>query len=175
MMMKLVNFLATFLLTVITSRHPESKDESSTIPSLRVLFETSHIAVVAKPALVPCHWPERTSKNNNKRLVDHSTAIPILQRAYATFPHQTQIHLVHRLDAATSGCLLLAFSKEAAREAQDALKSTGIKTYYAICRGNGANLREQGRFVASGPVKDSKGIVRSAETEVEVCTSGLLT
>ena len=41
------------------------------------------------------------------------------------------------------------------------------KTYYAICRGDGESLRIRGKFVANGPVKDSKGILRDSETEIE--------
>mmetsp|Transcript_39216 Transcript_39216/g.117925 ORF Transcript_39216/g.117925 Transcript_39216/m.117925 type:complete len:189 (-) Transcript_39216:1040-1606(-) len=138
-------------------------------PTLPVLLETDHIAVVSKPPSVPCHRHEVEATGRHRRLVDvpDGGPVPVLQRARETFPGR-RIHLVHRLDAATSGCLLLAFSPDAAREASAALAERGRKTYYALCRGDGASLRDRGSFVADGDVKDSKGIKRSATTQIEV-------
>jgi len=152
------------------------KDDHN-IPLLPILLENEHYAVVSKPPLVPCHYLEITNKKKKKKRIikedGETKIIPVLQRAMATFP-QRQIYLVHRLDAATSGCLLIAFSSQVARELSEALQSSAStspyecqKSYYALCRGDGASLREKGRFVASGDVKDSKGIKRSAVTEIE--------
>jgi len=144
-------------------------------PALDVLFENEHIAVVSKPGNVPCHHLE-IQRGKRKRTViqgrssdsgDASAVIPMIQRARLAFPQHESIHLVHRLDSPTSGCLILAFSPEAAREASDAL-ARGQKTYFALCRGNGESLQKRGVFVAEGDVKDSRGRVKTgAITEIE--------
>ena len=47
-----------------------------------------------------------------------------------------KIHLVHRLDRATSGCLLIAFDREVASALGKQLMSHAVrKQYLAICRG----------------------------------------
>mmetsp|Transcript_20730 Transcript_20730/g.30532 ORF Transcript_20730/g.30532 Transcript_20730/m.30532 type:complete len:332 (+) Transcript_20730:135-1130(+) len=155
------------------------------VPLLDVLYEDNQIAVVAKPANVPCHHFElQTGKrkkiikhnhlaegkenNDNDNNNDDDCTIPILQRAIATFTHQKSIHLVHRLDSPTSGCLILAFSSEAAKEASMALSDYGEKTYYALCRGNGESLKKRGVFRVDGDVKDSRGRIKTgALTEIE--------
>jgi len=140
-------------------------------PLLPVLFETEHFAVVAKPTSIPCHRPERETRGGSGRRPLHpgrstGTVDTVLERARVTFPGR-RIRLAHRLDAATSGCLLLTFSASAAREASEALSERGRKTYYALCRGNGLALRERGPFVAAGTVRDAMGVYRAAETDIE--------
>eukprot|EP00546_Thalassionema_frauenfeldii_P020125 CAMPEP_0178902614 /NCGR_PEP_ID=MMETSP0786-20121207/4704_1 /TAXON_ID=186022 /ORGANISM="Thalassionema frauenfeldii, Strain CCMP 1798" /LENGTH=290 /DNA_ID=CAMNT_0020573903 /DNA_START=49 /DNA_END=922 /DNA_ORIENTATION=- len=142
-------------------------DPSSLI--LPVLFETDHLAVVAKPPCVACHRTEIKTTRGRNRVYSSGkdeNGMHILKRA--PFPHHQNIHLVHRLDAVTSGCLLLAFSSVACRQASEALANRGQKTYYSLCRGHGQGLRDRGGpFIVSGDVKDSKGIKRQAETEIE--------
>src|SRR5690606_12957319 len=47
-----------------------------------------------------------------------------------------RIHLVHRLDRATSGCLLVAFEREVAAElGRQFMSRTVRKRYLALCRG----------------------------------------
>src|SRR5690606_3132622 len=46
------------------------------------------------------------------------------------------IFLIHRLDRATSGCLLLAFDRDTASTLGKAVMAGGIeKDYHAVCRG----------------------------------------
>ena len=141
---------------------------------LDVLFENEHVAVISKPGNVPCHHLE-VQRGKRKRTIvqgdgigdDDDAVTPIIQRARLVFPQHESIHLVHRLDSPTSGCLILAFSPEAAKEASEAL-AIGQKTHYALCRGNGESLRQRGVFFAEGDVKDSRGRVKSgAKTEIE--------
>ena len=159
--------LSSILLAVHSSNSPLP-------PLLDVLFENDHVAVISKPGNVPCHHLE-VQRGKRKRTIvqgdgsgDNDDAVmPIIQRARLVFPQHESIHLVHRLDSPTSGCLILAFSPEAAKEASEAL-AIGQKTYYALCRGNGESLRERGLFVAEGDVKDSRGRIKfGAETEIE--------
>jgi 23S rRNA-/tRNA-specific pseudouridylate synthase len=156
------------------------------LTTLPILFQNEHIAVVSKPPLVPCHVPQFRDKKNPKARRRSSTSTSrkdrtprhddiidtVHQRAIETFSDKEKIYLVHRLDAPTSGCLLLAFHSDAARELGKALSSsstnTTTKTYYALCRGDGEALRQRGEtFVTDGDIKDAKGILRSAETELQ--------
>jgi 23S rRNA-/tRNA-specific pseudouridylate synthase len=85
---------------------------------------------------------------------------------------EEKIHLVHRLDAPTSGCLMLAFSTDAVRRASEIFNDNAQKTYFALCRGDGVALRRKGGgdsggyIVLDGDVKDAKGIQRNAETKI---------
>jgi len=154
------------LAMLLTVPNNNNNDPSLMLP---VIFETDHLAVVAKPPGIPCHRTEIETSSGRKRLQrNEDSGVTVLQLARRTFPHHSNIHLVHRLDAVTSGCLLLAFSSNACRQSSTALAQYGQKTYYSLCRGDGASLRDRGGpFLVNGDVKDSKGIQRQAETEIE--------
>ena len=97
--------------------------------SLPVLYEDAALAVVSKPA----------------GLMVHDSALARGETDFAADRLRAQfgrpIFLVHRLDRATSGCLLLAFDRDTASAlgkmlmAQDVEKSAFEKDYWAICRG----------------------------------------
>jgi len=71
--------------------------------SLKILYEDAHLAVVDKPA----------------GLMVHDSALARGETDFAADRLRKQfgkpIFLVHRLDRATSGCLLLAFDRDTAR------------------------------------------------------------
>ena len=97
----------------------------SAIPeSLEVLFHDEHLAVVNKPA----------------GLMVHDSKLARGERDFAADRLREQfgcpIHLVHRLDRATSGCLLLAFSRESASALGKQFMSRDVEKHYlAVCRG----------------------------------------
>ena len=114
---------------------------SSTEP-LPVLHVDDHLAVVAKPAGLMAH---------DSRLARGETDF-VADRLRAQF--ERQIFLVHRLDRATSGCLLVAFDRDTASalgrtlmrdtasgdagesDAGGARAGDGFeKVYWAVCRG----------------------------------------
>ncbi len=114
----------------------DAADDSATAPALPVLHLDTHLAVVAKPAGLMAH---------DSRLARGETDF-VADRLRAQFGRP--IFLVHRLDRATSGCLLVAFDRETAsalgkvlmREAEQGEARPGMpggfeKTYWAICRG----------------------------------------
>ena len=91
---------------------------------LPVLYEDPWLAVVAKPA----------------GLMVHDSALAADETDFAADRLREQfgrpIHLVHRLDRATSGCLLLAFDRETASALGKTLMSREVeKDYWAVCRG----------------------------------------
>jgi tRNA pseudouridine65 synthase len=93
-------------------------------PPLPVLYVDDRLAVVDKPA----------------GLMVHDSALARGESDFAADRLRGQfgrpIHLVHRLDRATSGCLLLAFDRDTASLLGKALMAGAFaKDYFAVCRG----------------------------------------
>jgi tRNA pseudouridine65 synthase len=94
------------------------------IRPLTVLYQDAHLAVVDKPA----------------GLMVHDSALARGETDFAAVRLREQfgrpVFLVHRLDRATSGCLLLAFDRDTASALGRTLMSGEIrKDYLAVCRG----------------------------------------
>ena len=93
-------------------------------PALTVLYADDALAVVDKPA----------------GLMVHDSALARGETDFAADRLRAQfgkpVFLVHRLDRATSGCLLLAFDRDTASAMGKQLMSHGVeKDYWAVCRG----------------------------------------
>ncbi len=92
--------------------------------ALAVLHREDGFAVVAKPA----------------GLMVHDSKLARGETDFAADRLRTQfgrpVFLVHRLDRATSGCLLLAFERDSASALGRALMAQAVeKDYLAVCRG----------------------------------------
>ena len=106
-----------------------SPAEVGTAAPLAVLFRDDRLAIVAKPA----------------GLMVHDSALARGETDFAADRLREQfgkpIFLVHRLDRATSGCLLLAFDRDTASALGRMVMAQGLeagafeKDYLAICRG----------------------------------------
>jgi tRNA pseudouridine65 synthase len=99
-------------------------DESSSDAPLPVVYRDGWLAVVDKPA----------------GLMVHDSELARGERVFAADRLRAQfgkpIFLVHRLDRATSGCLLLAFDRDTASALGKVLMSRAVgKEYLAVCRG----------------------------------------
>jgi len=89
-----------------------------------VLYADAQLAVVDKPARLMAH-DSGLARGENDFLAD---------RLRTQFGRP--VHLIHRLDRATSGCLLLAFDKDSARALGEQFMTRAVeKTYLAVCRG----------------------------------------
>jgi tRNA pseudouridine65 synthase len=102
----------------------DRRDETDSIRPLPVLYADAHLAIVDKPA----------------GLMVHDSALARGETDFAADRLRAQfgqsIHLVHRLDRATSGCLLLAFDRDTASALGKTLMAHGFeKEYLAVCRG----------------------------------------
>jgi tRNA pseudouridine65 synthase len=94
------------------------------MPELPVLYQDSRLAVVDKPA----------------RLMVHDSALARGETDFAADRLRAQfgrpVFLLHRLDRATSGCLMLAFDRESAAAMGRRLMERSVeKVYLAVCRG----------------------------------------
>ena len=134
---------------------------SGDAPALEVLHRDDARAVVNKPAGLMVH-DSALARGESDFAADR------LRRQF-----ERPIHLVHRLDRATSGCLLLAFEREVAGALGRQFMSREVeKTYLAVCRG----WPERPEFdidhpLDGGPGKPEK---KPALTRVEVLARGEL-
>ncbi len=103
---------------------PECPDPPAAPAEIPVLYCDEVLAVVDKPAGLMVH-DSALARGETDFMADR------LREQFGR-----QIFLVHRLDRATSGCLLLAFDRESASALGKALMSGDFeKDYLAVCRG----------------------------------------
>ncbi|KRG71949.1 pseudouridine synthase [Pseudoxanthomonas dokdonensis] len=92
--------------------------------ALQLLYLDDRIAVVNKPAGLMVHDSQLAGGEND--FVAERLRLQL----------QRPIFLIHRLDRATSGCLLVAFDRDSASELGKHLMSQSMrKEYLAVCRG----------------------------------------
>jgi tRNA pseudouridine65 synthase len=97
---------------------------SDAAPAIATVFADDYLAVVDKPAGLMAH-ASAMARGEDDFLLDR------LRLQFAR-----PVHLVHRLDRATSGCLLVAFDREVAGALGRVFMSREVgKDYLAICRG----------------------------------------
>ena len=136
---------------------------------MRVLFRDEWLAVVDKPAGLMVH-DSALARGETDFLADR------LREHFAR-----PIFLVHRLDRATSGCLLLAFDRETASTLGKTLLARDVeKDYLAVCRG-----WPEERFTIDHPLDGGPGkplkkpaiteFVRLATCELDLPSSGFAT
>ena len=122
--------------------------QRSRLKRVRVLYEDEDILAVDKPYAMPVHGgagPKRT------------TLHALLEDAYES---STPLTLVHRLDAETTGVIVLAKHTSAARAMHDAWP-TAHKRYDAVVHG-----RMVGRVSIDEPLRTPDGRPQKAVTHV---------
>ncbi len=103
---------------------PSGASEGHVEQPLRLLHQDDVLAVVDKPARLMVH--------DSKLAGGESDFLADRLRGQLGRP----IFLVHRLDRATSGCLLLAFDRDTASQLGQVMMSRDVeKDYWAVCRG----------------------------------------
>jgi tRNA pseudouridine65 synthase len=147
----------------------DSAIDAVAVRDLPVLHADAHIAVVAKPA----------------GLMVHDSALARGERDFAADRLREQfarpVFLVHRLDRATSGCLLLAFDRDTASLLGKAVMAGAIdKHYLAICRGWPEESFVVDHALDGGPGKPLKKpaltrFTRLATAELELPSAGFAT
>lgn len=106
------------------STMPDEVSATNAPPALPVLHHDEWLAVVDKPA----------------GLMVHDSALARGETDFAADRLREQfgrpVFLIHRLDRATSGCLLLAFDRDTASLLGRSVMDNGLaKDYLAVCRG----------------------------------------
>nr|WP_316247551.1 pseudouridine synthase [Luteimonas viscosa] len=134
-----------------------------------VRYADAWLAVVDKPAGLMVH-DSGLARGEHDFLAD---------RLRAQFGRQ--VFLVHRLDRATSGCLLLAFDRETASALGKALMAGGLEKHYlAVCRGWPEERFAIDHPLDGGPGKPLKkpaltAFERLATCELELPSGGFAT
>lgn len=119
-----------------------------------VIYEDERVVVVNKPAGLVVHSGTGSAFG----------AIELLRRVYR---QEQGLHLVHRLDKETSGCLMMAKSMPVLRQVNQALKSGNVqKEYDALLKGR---LRQKKTMVDTPLQRDRS---RYGEGRVRVEGSG---
>lgn len=124
--------------------------DPSKLRSIAILDEDDELLVVAKPAGMAVHGGAGETGR---------TVIELLESAYTP---RLPLFLVHRLDRPTSGVLLVAKTREAAKALGQAW-GEAAKTYAVVVRGLYAGPAKIDR-----PIPDEDGIKRPATTLIEV-------
>jgi tRNA pseudouridine65 synthase len=129
--------------------------------AMDMLYADEYLAVVDKPAGLMVH-DSALARGETDFAADR------LREALGR-----RIHLIHRLDRATSGCLLLAFEREVASELGRQFMSHAVrKRYLAVCRGWPAEAEfEVDHALDGGPGKPEK---KPALTRFRVLATGEL-
>ena len=113
--------------------------------ALDVVFGDEWLAVVNKPAGLMVH-DSKLARGENDFAADR------LREQFGR-----PIHLIHRLDRATSGCLLLAFDRDAAAALGRQFMSRDVeKRYLAVCRGWPQDTFSIDHALDGGPGKPEK-------------------
>jgi 23S rRNA pseudouridine955/2504/2580 synthase len=90
----------------------------------RILFEDNSFLIINKPSGIPVHGGSQVK-------------IGIVEALKSMYPEFPQLELVHRLDADTSGCLMLAKKRSVLREMHGLLRTGMInKIYWALTKGH---------------------------------------
>lgn len=89
----------------------------------RILYEDDHLLILNKPSGLPVH-------------VGSTTKVGVIEALRELFSDYPQLELAHRLDAETSGCLILAKKKKILRELHALLREGKVKKqYWALTKG----------------------------------------
>lgn len=121
--------------------------------SLPILFQDDSIVAVSKPSGLLVHRDERNP--------DAPAVLQIVRDQIGKF-----LFPVHRLDRATSGILVYAFSRDLAADLQKSLMAeTSQKEYAALVRWPGSFPDLGDRWVCDRPLHDDKDIARDAHSE----------
>lgn len=118
-------------------------------PGLHVLARGPEWIIVAKPPKVVTH-----------RNRAHAREYAMLQRVRDLVGRR--VYPIHRLDRATSGCLLFAIDRSWAGPLSASL-SAGRKTYLAFVRGC---FPHDGDVLVDTPMKDDNGVLKQARSTV---------
>ncbi len=90
----------------------------------RILYEDKHLLIINKPSGIPVHGGTGVSMG-------------VVETLRTMYPKLPQLELAHRLDADTSGCLILAKKRSVLRELHELLRAGNVrKIYWTLTKGH---------------------------------------
>lgn len=127
------------------NHYSPSVKEPSVPDEVKILDESSDWLIIYKPAPMPMHQGGRYVKNTVLNIV-HEMGFP-------------EARMVHRLDAVTSGLVVLARNRETAKKLQELFSGGRVeKIYHAIVKGR-PNFKEE---IVTAPIRRKKGFIFEA-------------
>ncbi len=104
---------------------PETPSRSlMTLLSQRILYEDNQLFIINKPSGIPVHGGSQVK-------------IGIVEALRCMYPKLPHLELAHRLDADTSGCLVLAKKRGVLKELHQLLREGKMrKIYWALTKGH---------------------------------------
>lgn len=148
----------------------QNKSAASRVPDpgglqLQVLYEDNHVLVVSKPAGILTQ-PDGSERDNSSVLEQGRAYI---ERRYQK-PGRAFLGLVHRLDALTSGIVVLARTSKAASRLSEAFRPGGaaLKRYACLVHGevtSGGVLSHDIRYDSEGWVQSVCNVAPSSGME----------
>jgi len=104
---------------------PEKPSRSlMAILSSRILYEDKNLLIINKPSGIPVHGGSKVK-------------IGIVEALRSMYPKMPHLELAHRLDADTSGCLVLAKKRGILKELHELLRAGKVqKIYLALTKGH---------------------------------------
>lgn len=95
-----------------------------TLLSNRILFEDKNLFIINKPSGIPVHGGTQVK-------------IGVIEALRCMYPKLPHLELAHRLDADTSGCLILAKKRSVLKELHELLRAGKMtKLYIALTKGH---------------------------------------
>jgi RluA family pseudouridine synthase len=127
--------------------HHNPKVIEPSIPDeLEILDQTEDYLIVYKPAPMPMHPGGRYNKNSLTAILE--------EKGFQ------DLRIVHRLDAVTSGLVLIARNKSFAQQAMISFSESAVKkTYYAVVSGN----PKEDAITIDTPIRRKTGFVFESE------------
>lgn len=120
----------------------------------RIVYEDNNLIIINKPTGIPVHGGSQVK-------------IGLIEAMRQIFPALPHLELAHRLDADTSGCLILAKKRSILRELHALLREGKIKkNYFALTKGTWSN----DELRVNAPLK--KNYLSSGERIVKVQKEG---
>ncbi len=90
----------------------------------RILYEDAGLLIINKPSGIPVHGGS-------------SVKLGVVEALRCMYPKLPQLELAHRLDADTSGCLVLAKKRSILRELHELLRARKVKkVYWVLTKGH---------------------------------------
>lgn len=90
----------------------------------RILYEDNHLLIINKPSGIPVHGGSKVK-------------MAIVEALRCMYPKSPHLELAHRLDADTSGCLILSKKRGVLKELHELFRQGQIcKKYWALTQGH---------------------------------------
>ncbi len=121
-----------FMLQGLDVNQSRVESEIEKITSIKILYEDEHLIAVDKPS----------GLLSEPGLVSDSSVVSLIATLY---PHRPKVLIVHRLDMATSGVLVLAFDELTQKELQRQFANREVKKEYVAVL-NGLIAHDQGNI-----------------------------